>query len=70
MPIVHRRSKPVNGSVLAFAVSVDGEVLVVGVVVGVVLVVVGAGSFAASFFSGVLVSLEGEVPLFSSGFFS
>jgi hypothetical protein len=45
MPIDHRRSKPVKGSVAAFAFSDVGAVLVAGVVL-----VVGAGSFAASFF--------------------
>ena len=47
MPIVQRRSKPVNGSVLAF--SLEGDVLLLGLVL-----VVGA----VSFFSGVVVSLE------------
>ncbi len=52
MPTLQRRSKPVNGSVLAFAGSLVGEVVLVGVVVvlGVVLV---AG----------LLSFDGEVPV-------
>ena len=57
-PTVQRRSKPVNGRVLAFAGSVA--------VVGVVLVV--AGSTALVGVVGVFVDFDGEVPLFGSGF--
>jgi hypothetical protein len=54
-PTVQRRSKPVNGNVVAFVLFV-----VVGAVsvAGVVLVVVGAVVFV-----GVLLSLEGDVPV-------
>ena len=48
MPIVHRRSKPVNGSVLDFAsLPVDGVVALAG----------------SSLLVGVLVSFDGEVPV-------
>ncbi len=59
MPIVQRRSKPVNGSVLAFALFV-----VVGLVpaAGALLVVVGAVVFV-----GVLFSFDGDVPALGVG---
>jgi hypothetical protein len=81
MPIIQRRSRPVNGSVAALAVSLDGEVLELGVVVGVVFVsVVGdVPLFSFSVVVGVvfvsvvgvvaLVSVVGVVAVFSSGFF-
>jgi hypothetical protein len=58
MAIVQRRSKPVNGSVLAFVL-----------VVGVVLVLAGAVSFAAALFSfaAALFSFDGEVPVLGVG---
>jgi hypothetical protein len=58
MAIVQRRSKPVNGSVLAFVP-----------VVGVVLVLAGAVSFAAALFSfaAALFSFDGEVPVLGVG---
>jgi hypothetical protein len=56
-PTVQRRSKPVNGRVLAFAGSVA--------VVGVVLVVAGSTALVVV---GVFVDFDGEVPLFGSGF--
>jgi hypothetical protein len=55
---VQRRSKPVNGSELAFA----GDV----VVVGALLAVAGAVSFEGVV--GVLVDFDGDVPLFGVGF--
>jgi hypothetical protein len=58
MPIAQRWSKPVNGSVLAFALLV-----VVGLVpAGALLVVVGAVVFV-----GVLFSLDGGVPALGVG---
>src|SRR5438552_2323662 len=38
MPIIQRRSRPVNGSVPDLAVSLEGEVLELGLVLGVVFV--------------------------------
>jgi hypothetical protein len=54
MPIVQRRSKPVNGRVVALAV---GVLVVVVSLVGAAVVVAGETSFF-----GVVVSLDGEVP--------
>jgi hypothetical protein len=51
MPIVQRRSKPVNGSVVAFVAG--------AVAVGVVLVVVVAGAVVLF---GLLLSFDGNVP--------
>jgi hypothetical protein len=53
-PTVQRRSKPVNGNVLAFA----------GFVAGVLLVVAGETVLA-----GVLVAFDGDVPLLGVGSF-
>src|SRR2546423_9246423 len=61
MPTTQRRSKPVNGSVLA-ALDFEAPTLVLGVVA--------VGSFVGSLaFSsvGVFSSLEGEVPLLGFG---
>ena len=52
IPTVQRRSKPVKGSVLAF---------VLFVVVGTLLFVAGATSFAGAF-AGALFSFDGDVP--------
>jgi hypothetical protein len=86
MPIIHRRSKPVKGSVAALAVSLEGEVLEVAGVL--VLLVVGVVSLPVSFDGDVLalgvvgvlvvgvvpvlgvVGVVGVVVVFSSGFFS
>ena len=57
-PTVQRRSKPVNGSELAFA----GEEVVVGELLAV------AGSTVLDGVVGVLVDFDGEVPLFGEGF--
>ena len=54
MPIVQRRSKPVNGSVVAFVTGV--------VAVGVVLVVVVVVAGAVALF-GLLLSFDGNVPV-------
>jgi hypothetical protein len=53
-PTVQRRSKPVNGSELAFA----GDVVVVGALLAV------AGSTVLDGVVGVLVDFDGDVPLF------
>ena len=56
MPTVQRRSKPVNGNVLAFAGFVaDGVLLVV------------AGATALLGVVGVFVVFDGDVPLFGAG---
>jgi len=55
MPIVQRRSRPVNGRVLAFS-------LFAVVAVGLVAVVVGVGEVL-----GVLFSFDGDVPVVGVG---
>jgi len=57
-PTVQRRSKPVNGSELAFA----GDVVVVGVLLAV------AGATVLDGVVGVLVDFDGDVPLLGVGF--
>jgi hypothetical protein len=56
-PTVQRRSRPVNGSLLAFA----GDVVVVGALLAV------AGSTVLDGVVGVFVDFDGDVPLFGVG---
>jgi hypothetical protein len=65
MPTIKRRSRPVNGRVLALGLEVVGVVLVGALsLLGVLFSLAGAGSFSGALvFVGVLEDFDGEVPL-------